>query len=80
MTEEERQNLQIGTEKVVRITANPDLDGYLQIVRREIADTKKTSPDVRETKTTVFLSDGAGGLALSMQTPGARETQQRSHS
>ena len=67
MTEEERQSLQGGNEKVVRTTSNPDLDGHLQVVRREIADTKKTSPDVQETNTTVLLSDGTGGLAPSMQ-------------
>ncbi len=68
VTEEERHGLPGGNEKVVRTTSNPELEGQLHIVQREFADTKKTSPDVRETKTTVFLSDGSGGLAPSMQT------------
>jgi hypothetical protein len=67
MTEEERQNLQGGNEKVVRTTSNSNLDGRLQVVQREVAETKKTGPDVQETKTTVFLSDGSGGLVPSMQ-------------
>ena len=67
VTEEERQSLPDGNGKAVRTTSNPDLDGHLQIVQREDADIKKTSPDVQETKTTVFLSDGSGGLAPSMR-------------
>jgi hypothetical protein len=67
VTEEERQSLPGGNEKSVRITSNSDLEGRLQVVRREIAETKKSSPDVLETKTTVFLSDGSGGLVPSMQ-------------
>ena len=67
VTEEERQSLPGGNEKLVRLTSDSNLDGRLQVVRREIAETRKTSPDVQETKTTVFLSDGSGGLVPSMQ-------------
>jgi hypothetical protein len=67
VTEEERQSLPGGNEKLVRLTSNSNLDGRLQVVQREVAETKKTSPDVQETKTTVFLSDGSGGLVPSMQ-------------
>ena len=67
VTEEESESLPGGGEKVVRTTSNPDMDGHLPIVQREVTDTRKTSPDVQETKTTVFLSDGSGGLAPSMQ-------------
>jgi hypothetical protein len=67
VTEEERQSLPGGNEKVVRVTSTADLDGRLQIVQREVADTKKISPDVQETKTTVFSSDGSGDLVPSMQ-------------
>ena len=67
VTEEERQSLPGGNEKLVRLTSDSNLDGRLQVVRREIAETKKTSPDVQETKTTVFLSDGSRGLVPSMQ-------------
>jgi hypothetical protein len=65
--EEEEQSLPTGDEKVVRTTSNADLDGRLRVVQREVADTKRTSPDVQEKKTTVFVSDGRGGLLPSMQ-------------
>jgi len=67
VTEEERQSLPGGNEKLVRITSDSNLDGRLQVVRREVAETKKTSPDVQETQTTVFLSDGSGGMVPSVQ-------------
>jgi hypothetical protein len=67
VTEEEKQSLPAGGEKVVRTTSNADLDGHLRVVQREVTDTKKISPDVQEKKTTVFLSDGEGGMAPSMQ-------------
>jgi hypothetical protein len=75
VTEEERESLPNGGEKVVRTTSNPDMDGHLPVVRREVTDTRKTGPDTQETKTTVFLSDGSGGLAPSMQ---IRERQKHS--
>jgi len=67
VTEEEKQRLPSGGEKVVRTTSDADLDGHLRFVQREVADTKKPSPDVQEKKTTVFLSDGMGGMVPSMQ-------------
>jgi hypothetical protein len=67
VTEEEKQSLPAGDEKVVRTTSDADLDGHLRFVQREVADTKKTSPDVQEKKTTIFLSDGMGGMVRSMQ-------------
>jgi hypothetical protein len=67
VTEEEKQSLATGSEKVVRTTSDADLDGHLRFVQREVADTKKPSPDVQEKKTTVFLSDGMGGMVPSMQ-------------
>ena len=67
VTEEEKQTLQAGDEKVVRTTSNADLDGHLQVAQREVTNTKKISPVVQEKNTTVFLSDGQGGMAASMQ-------------
>jgi len=67
VTEEEKQTLQAGDEKVVRTTSNADLDGHLQVAQREVTNTKKISPEVQEKNTTVFLSDGQGGMAASMQ-------------
>jgi len=67
-TEEEKQNLAGGDVKMVRATSNPDSNGRLQVVQREVQETRKTSSDVQETKTTVFLPDVNGGLAPSSQT------------
>ncbi|MGA9390356.1 MAG: hypothetical protein WBV69_07915 [Candidatus Sulfotelmatobacter sp.] len=68
VTEEEKQSLPAGQENVVRTTSNADLDGHLQVMQREVADTRRISPDLQEKKTTVFLSDGEGGMAPSIQT------------
>lgn len=67
VTEEEKQSLPAGGEKVVRTTSNADLDGHLQVAQREVTNTRKISPDVQEKNTTVFLSDGQGGMAASLQ-------------
>jgi hypothetical protein len=67
VTEEQKQSLPAGGEKVVRTTSNADLEGHLQIAQREVTDTKKINPEVQEKNTTVFLSDGQGGMAPSVQ-------------
>lgn len=67
VTEEEKQSLSGGGEKVVRTTSNANLDGRLQVAQREVTDTKKISPEVQEKNTTIFLSDGQGGMAPTMQ-------------
>jgi len=72
VTEEEKQELANGGAKTVRTTSNSDLNGGLQIIQREVADTRKLDADTSETKTTVFLP-AANGMAASMQ------TQERQH-
>jgi len=72
VTEEEKQELANGGAKTIRTTSNPDLDGRLQTVQREVADTRKIDADTSETKTTVFLP-GVNGMAASMQ------SQERQH-
>jgi hypothetical protein len=67
VTEEEKQSLPAGGEKVVRTMSNADLDGRLQVAQREVTDTKKINPEEQEKNTTVFLSDGQGGMTPSMQ-------------
>jgi len=67
VTEEEKQSLPAGGEKVVRTTSNADLDGHLQVAQREVTNTKKINPEVQEKNTTVFLSDGQGGMEPSMR-------------
>jgi hypothetical protein len=62
-TEEEKRTLPSGDVKVVRATSNPDGNGNLQVVQREVEETKKIGADVKETKTTVMLPGIDGGLA-----------------
>jgi hypothetical protein len=75
VTEEEARTSVSGDVQVVSTTSSSDLNGNLQVVQREVADTKKTSPDAQETKTTVYLADGSGGFTTSRQT---QELQKRS--
>src|SRR5579862_7260893 len=51
--QEESRSLPGGGQKIVRTTSSPDANGALQVVRRELEDTKQPSPGVRETHTTV---------------------------
>jgi hypothetical protein len=75
VTEEEARSSAGGDVQVIRTTSNSDGNGNLQVVQREVADTKETSPDVQETKTTIYLPDVNGGLTPSVQT---HELQKRS--
>jgi hypothetical protein len=63
VTEEEKHTLPGGDSNIVRATSNPDVNGKLQLVRRETEETKRTSKDVVETNTTVLLPNVNGGLA-----------------
>src|SRR5882724_10448132 len=58
VTEEEARSTASGDAQAVRTTSSSDVNGNLRVVQRETADTRKTSPDVQETKTTVYLADG----------------------
>ena len=73
LMEEEKRTLPGGDATVERTTSNPDLNGRFEVVRREIQDTKKTSPDVEETKTTVLLPGGTGGLAPAIKIQESRK-------
>jgi hypothetical protein len=72
-TQEEKQSLAGGDGKVVRVTSNPDGNGNLQVVQREVEETKKISADVTETKITVMVPGIEGGLAPATKTE-QRET------
>ncbi len=74
--EEEAQKSASGDGKVVRTVSNPDLNGKLQVVQREVADTRTTGPDSQETKTTVYMPQG-GAMTAVQQT---QETQRRDNS
>ena len=55
--EEEKHSLAGGDSKVVRSTSDPDVNGNLQLIRRRIEETKKSKPNVEDTKTTVMLPE-----------------------
>lgn len=67
VTEDESQSSANGDGKVVRTTSNPDLNGGLQLVQREVSDTRKTGPNTEETKTTVYMPQ-SGSMAAVQQT------------
>jgi hypothetical protein len=71
--EEEKHILPGGDSKVVRATSDPDANGNLQLVQRRIEETKKTSKDVEETKTTVLLPSVNGGLVPTVKVQERRE-------
>jgi len=68
VTEEEARNSAGGEAHVVRTISSADLNGNVQVTQREVADTRKTSPNTQETNTTFFILDGNGGLSPSLQT------------
>lgn len=72
VTEEEERSSPNGDAHVVSSTSNPDVNGNLQVVQREVADTRKTSPDAQETTKTVYNTDGSGGLTPSLETRESR--------
>ena len=68
VTEEEKHTSVGGDSSVVRSVSNPDGNGKLQLVQRQVEETKKISKDVEDTKTTVMLPSVNGGLAPAMKT------------
>ena len=84
MIEEEIRTLPGGDQKLVRTSSNPDVNGRLQIVRREIQDAKQISSSVRETKTTTLSPNANGDLTPILQTEeretrGHEKTRRRRH-
>jgi len=72
-TEEEARTTANGDAHVVRETSAADasaadVNGSLQVVQREVTDTRNVSPDVEETKSTVYQPDSSGGFAQTQQT------------
>ena len=68
VTEEDKQILPGEDSKIVRLTYNPDVNARLQLVQREIVETKKIGNDLEETNTTVMLASPNGGLAPAFKT------------
>ncbi len=71
--EEEKHTLAGGDSNVVRSTSDPDVNGDLQVIRRQIEETKKLSPNVEDSKTTVLLPDVNGGLTPAVKVHERRE-------
>jgi hypothetical protein len=78
VTEEQTRTSANGEQKMVRTTSNPDVNGSLQIVRREIEDTKQTSPTVQDKKTTV-LSPNTSGELIPIEQVQERQTRTGDH-
>jgi hypothetical protein len=68
VAEEDARTTAGGDEHVTRTTSNADVNGTLQVVQREVADTTKSSPDTQETKATLYQTDGNGGFSKLRQT------------
>jgi hypothetical protein len=73
VVEEERHTLPEGASNVVRITYNPDLNGKVEPVQREIVATKRIDADLEETKSTVMIPNINGGLAPVLKTDELRK-------
>ncbi len=73
VTEEEKHTSAGGDSNVVRTTSGTDANGDLQVIRRQVEETRKTSPSVEETKTTVLLPDVNGGLTPAVKVQEHRE-------
>jgi hypothetical protein len=68
VTEEEARTSATGDAQVVRTVSNSDGYGNLQTTQREVAETRKTSPNTQETKFTLYLPDGNGYMTPYTQT------------
>src|ERR1017187_9342454 len=73
VVEEEKHTLAGGDSKVVRSKSDPDVNGDLQVIRRQIEETQKLSPNVEDSKTTVLLPDVNGGLTPAVKVHERRE-------
>jgi len=73
VTEEEKHVLLGDDSNVVRVTFNPDVNGKLEAVQREIVETRTIGKDMEETNTTVMLHSVYGGLAPAFKTHEARK-------
>jgi hypothetical protein len=68
VTEEEKQSLPDGGSNVQRMTFNPDVNGKLKAVQREVLEQKKINKDVQEADATVMLPNINGGLVPAYKT------------
>lgn len=73
VTEEEQHTLPGGDSYVVRITSDPDVNGRVKPVQREVVEAKRVGTDTEETNTTVMLPNINGGLAPAFKTSELRK-------
>ncbi len=59
--EEQTKHLPNGESTVVRTTSDPTPGGNLQIIKREVAETRNSGPESQEIETSTYLSDSGGG-------------------
>ena len=67
VSDEEKHTSPDGGSKVVRTTSNAGTNGDLQLVQRDVQETRKTGTDTLETKTVTYLP-GIDGFAAAMET------------
>jgi hypothetical protein len=67
VTDETKQRLSDGQSRVVRMISTPDEAGKLQVVQRELANTKTTGPNSEQTRSTLYRADGNGTLVPTAQ-------------
>jgi hypothetical protein len=66
--EEDSRTAPTGNTRVERKISSADVNGNLQVVRRETADTTKISPDVEATESAIYHRDSYGGFTQVEQT------------
>lgn len=67
ITEEQSRTAPNGDVHMDRKTSTADVNGSLQVIQREVADTRKIGPNVEETKSTVSRPDSYGGFSQTEQ-------------
>jgi hypothetical protein len=68
MLEAESRTAATGNTRVERKISSSDVNGNLQVVRREIVDTTKISADVEATESAIYDRDSYGGFTQAEQT------------
>ena len=63
VVQEEERTMPRGESQLVRTVSNPDLNGVLQTIERDVVETKKVAADGEQKKTTVMLPNLEGGLS-----------------
>ena len=72
VTDEEKRDSSGGS-KVVRTTSNPDANGRLAVVQRQVEDTNKVGANSEVIKTTTYLPGGNGGLVPTLEVQERRD-------